>query len=102
MPVSSLSKKAVYWYGELNFETSPIYATQNQEDVNVSNRIRIAQDRNVSNQDIVVLSGTNPPADTNNQHQITRAFHGVDDENGQPITDLTLERVVQNYDVDGI
>lgn len=91
MPVFSLSEKYISWYGELNFETNPIYATANQEDVEISARIRIIQNRTISNQDVAILSGI--------QYEIKRAFHGIDEENGQPITDLTLVRVVQNYDI---
>lgn len=63
-----------------------------QETVEISARIRVVQNRAISNHDVVIL----PTGVT--QYEITRAFHGADDENGQPISDLTLVKVVNVYD----
>lgn len=99
MPKEGLSLKSQSCYGELDFETAPIYATAGQEDVKISARVRIHQDRTISNHDIVILSTElTAPADAM-QYEVTRAYHGPDKENGQPITDLTLVKVVQKYDL---
>ena len=102
MPVDGLTLKHESWYGELNFETSPVYATEAQEDVDISARVRILQNRQISNHDVAILSSVLPPPAGAIQFRITRAFHGTDDENGQLITDLTLKEVQQAYDITSI
>ena len=96
MPVEKLTLKYQSWYGELDFSTTP-YQAEMQEDVEISARVRIVQNRSVSNHDVAILSNVLPPPPGAVQYRIVRAFHGVDDENGQPITDLSLEKVVQQY-----
>lgn len=94
MPVEGLVLKYQSWYGELNFESSPVDIGA-QEGVIVSNRIRINQSRDVTNHDVAVLSVLLPPPDDAPKYNVVRAYHGIDDDNGQPITDLSLERMVQ-------
>lgn len=96
MPVEGLTLKYRSWYGEMDFETVP-YQAELQDDVKISARVRIIQNRGVSNHDVVVLSNVLPPPSEALQYRIARAYHGTDDENGQPITDLSLEKVVQQY-----
>ncbi len=96
MPAEGLTLKHQSWYGELDFSTTP-YQGEMQEDVEISARVRIVQNRSVSNHDVAILSSVLPPPDDAIQYRIVRAFHGVDDENGQAITDLSLEKVVQQY-----
>ena len=81
------------WYGELNFETAPITPTDNREDTQTSARIRVLQNRRITNHNIVVLADVLSLADGLERYDVTRAYHGVDDDNGQPITDLTLKAV---------
>jgi hypothetical protein len=100
MPKEGLVLKHQSYYGELDFETAPIYATPGQEDVEISARVRIHQNRGISNHDIAILSTELPPPDGALQYEITRAYHGRDPDNGQPITDLTLKKVVQQYDLE--
>lgn len=93
MPKQGLTKKYESWYGELNFETSPKYADM-QEAVEISKRIRIIQNKSINNHDVVILSTEST------QYDIIRAYHGIDDDNGQPITDLTLVKVVNEYAIE--
>lgn len=80
------------WYAELSFETSPAYPTEYREDVQADARVRVHQNRAINNRDVLYFSSaTTAPA--TGQYQVTRAYHGIDDENGQPITDLTLQKV---------
>lgn len=102
MPVDGLTLKFQSWYGELDFETAPIHATAAQEDVEITTRVRIHQNRAISNHDIAVLSNVLPAPAGSVLFEITRAYHGMDKENGQPITDLTMRKVEQQYDVTGI
>ena len=98
MPSQRRVLKYQAWYGELDFGTSPFYA-EGQEDVEIAARIRIPQNRAVSSHDVVVLAPTLSPPPDCRQYEITRAFHGTDEESGQPITDLSLRRVDQIYDL---
>lgn len=93
MPNETLTLVYQSWYGEINFESSPATIGA-QEGVTVSNRIRILQNRIVTNHDVAVLSSTQTPLSSDPKYNVIRAYHGNDD-NGQPITDLTLERLVQ-------
>lgn len=80
------------WYGELNFETVPRNAAM-QEMVESSARIRILQNRSITNHHVVILAD-------GIQYEVTRAYHGTDEESGEPITDLTLKKVVTQYDIE--
>ncbi|MEL7610603.1 MAG: hypothetical protein AAGU74_14010 [Bacillota bacterium] len=99
MPNNAPLLKHQSWYGELSFETAP-QPIAGQEGVGVSERIRILQNRAISNHDIAILSSILPPPAGSPQYDIVRAFHGVDDDSGELISDLSLERLVQDYDID--
>ncbi len=90
-PKEGLVLKCDSWYGELNFETIPVNAVM-QEGIETSARIRILQNRGINNHDVVAID--------NQQYEVTRAYHGVDDESGELITDLTLKKVVTAYDTE--
>ena len=95
MPKQGLVLKYQSWYGELNFETNPVNAAE-QEGIEVSARIRILQNRAISNHDVAIL-----PDNSEQQYDITRAYHGADDESGELISDLTLRKLVTAYDIAG-
>lgn len=92
-PTLSLEIPAISepWYGELEFESNPVFTTELQEDVEIDARIRILQDRRVNRQTVVVLS--------DKQYKVERAYHGKDEESGELITDLNLSRVVSEYGI---
>jgi hypothetical protein len=92
MPKAKLALKFQSWYGELNFETTPVNAAM-QENVYTSARIRILQNRNIDSLNVVTLS------DGTQQYDVTRAYHGVDDESGEIITDLTLKKAATTYEI---
>lgn len=77
------------YYGELNFETSPAWPTESREEVRTDARIRVLQDRRINNHDRVTLTRD----DTETVFEVTRAYHGADDESGERITDVNLEAV---------
>ena len=95
MPKQGLVLKYQSWYGELNFETAPVNAAM-QEGIEVSARIRVLQNRAITNHDIAIL-----PDNPEQQYDITRAYHGTDEESGELISDLTLIRLVTAYDIAG-
>jgi hypothetical protein len=78
------------WYGELEFETSPARPTNAREEVETGARVRVLQNRAINNHDRVTLSPVNGAP---RPYEVTRAYHGRDDESGELITDLTLEEV---------
>ncbi len=92
-PVKGYTLLCKSWYGELSFETVPYRATEPREDVKTDARIRILQNRSINNHDTVLLSDSNAVTSGSAKYTIERAYHGVDDESGELITDLTLKKV---------
>lgn len=76
------------YYGELSFETSPAWPTERRMERQTDARIRILQCRGIREDDVAALRAFR--AEEERRFRITRAYHGTDEENGQPITDLTL------------
>ena len=93
MPDLQPRKMASAWYGWLDYATSEAWPTDKREEVEVAARIRINQNRAVNNRHVVVLARVDEMQEDAQRYEVTRAFHGNDDENGQPITDLTLRSV---------
>jgi hypothetical protein len=77
------------WYGELSFETQPSKENLN-DGVQTGARIRIHEARNISHGDVIVLRDVSTLATFDPCYEVVRAYHGQDDDNGLPITDLTL------------
>lgn len=75
------------WYGELSFATSEDRPTERREETRTDARIRILQCRHINNHDRVTLS---PFGGEAAYFEVTRAYHGRDDESGELITDLSL------------
>lgn len=81
------------YYGELNFETAPARPTEHREEINTAARVRILQHRGIANHDRVELlpfDGSPVPGE-GLMFEVTRAWHGMDADSGEMITDLTLE-----------
>lgn len=93
MPDLQPELKTMAWFAYLDFATAEAWPTQNREEVEVTARIRILQDRSITNQNVVVLEETSTLQKGMRRLEVVRAYHGHDDENGQPITDLTLKAV---------
>lgn len=88
MPV--FEDRAIYqsWYAELSFGTREARPTDGREETWHDAKVRILQFRGVNNHDRVELKETGGGVTV---YEVTRAYHGVDDDSGEPITDLTLE-----------
>ena len=82
-----------HWYKELEFANVQTWPTESREETQTDARIRILQDRRVDNHDVVVFANTNRAEDVLKAYEVTRAYHGKDQESGELITDLTLRRV---------
>lgn len=93
MPKPHYQLVTMCYFGWLDFATAEMWATEDREETEVSARIRILQDRDVSNKNTVVLRETYEIEPGDELYEITRAYHGHDDESGMRITDLTLRRV---------
>ena len=88
MPRAAYSLIGQSWYGELNYETAPAWPTRDREEVRADKRIRILQNRDIANHDKVELTDV---YGNTRMYEVTRAYHGTDDDSGEMITDLTLE-----------
>lgn len=88
MPVWADEPYHVSYYGELNFETAEARPTESREEVRTDARVRVLQNRRINNHDRVALKTIEGDETL---YEVTRAYHGTDDESGEPITDLTLE-----------
>ena len=78
------------WFKHLSFETASARPTDSREEVRTSARIRVLQCRQIDNHDraaVTEMSGAT------RFYEVTRAYHGTDDESGELITDLNLEVV---------
>lgn len=89
MPVMKPAEKHFFasFFGELDFETAPARPTEKREEVRTDARIRVLQNRAIQNTQIVILIEDLKEK----RYRITRAYHGTDDDTGEPITDLNLE-----------
>ena len=90
MPVKAYAVVSSSWYGELAFETSPAYPTEGRKEKKTDAKIRILQNRNIKQNDIVVLELISAwSARTTQPYKITRAYHRSD--GPELISDLSLE-----------
>lgn len=78
------------WYGLLSYETTPERPTQPREEVRTDARVRVLQNRQITNHDRAVLRDGRGDETA---YEVTRAYHGIDDDSGEPISDLSLEVV---------
>jgi len=79
------------WYGELAFGSEPIDHTESLQQVEITQRIRVLQNRSITKKAVVAIGA--------DQYQVERLYHGTDNESGERITDLSLSRVVSAYDL---
>ena len=82
------------WYGELSYETSPAWVTEGRKERKADGRIRVLQNRDIRQNDVVVLEQLATFAERSEGaqvFQVIRAWHGQDDDGPAPISDLTLE-----------
>lgn len=96
MPVTTYETLGSGWYGLLQFETTPAWPTEGREEKEVSKRIRVLQDERINTKSLVVLQEADTLEsleDDVQRYEVARAYHGVDEESGEPITDLTLRAV---------
>lgn len=93
MPDIGYEMKTMCFFGFLDFATSEAWPTEGREEVRADARIRVLQDRTITNQDVIILHEVYEVAEEAERYEVTRAYHGHDDESGQPISDLTLRRV---------
>ena len=83
--------KAQSYFGRLSFETSPQWPTEHREETKIAERVRILQCRGIGKDDVAELLDFSDVTQTPQTYKISRAYHGVDDESGEMISDLSLE-----------
>lgn len=81
------------WYGKLEFATGETYPTEYREEIRCDLRIRIHQNDRINNHCVVVLGRVDAMNGEEEHYNVTRAWHGHDEESGELITDMTLERI---------
>lgn len=82
-----------HWYKMLDFANVQANQTGYREETRTDARIRILEDRRITNQDVIVLANVPTVDDVMVAYEVTRAYHGRDTDSGERITDLTLTRV---------
>lgn len=82
-----------HWYKMLDFANVQANQTGYREETRTDARIRILEDRRITNQDVIVLANVQMVDDVMVAYEVTRAYHGRDTDSGERITDLTLTRV---------
>lgn len=88
IPEYQMEPLADAWYGELEYASAPEYVTELREDVRVDRRIRILRDISLDGLHSVNIDGR--------QYKVNRAYHGTDEESGERIADLSLQRVLDD------
>ena len=78
------------YYKELSFETSPSRPTEKREETQTAARARILQCTGIKEGDIAELEPFGNGREKM-RFRIRRAYHGLDEQSGDAITDLTLE-----------
>lgn len=92
MPEMTGSQRAQSYYKTLSFETSPATPTERRIERRTDERIRILRCE-VREEDEVELVDFRRLPGVVRRMRVIRAFHGIDDESGDEISDLTLEEV---------
>ena len=89
MPEKRLKYYDEAWYSTINNSISEYYKAK-QADIEIEKRVEILQNKGVNTKDIITIDDI--------QYNVGRVFHGID-EDDIPITDITLEKVVNNYEI---
>ena len=87
-PQIELHLHAEVWYGDINFSIKEYYEAM-QAETAVDRRIRIHQDKAISDKFVFEINGE--------QYEVGRVYHGV--KHGIAITDITLGRTTFKYDL---
>lgn len=89
-PIFDFSWKHGGWYKQISFSTTP-RNSEVRESTTIARRIRILQNQDITNHDVVVLDDVMEVPNEGTVYEVVRAFHGLDDDTGEPISDLYLE-----------
>ena len=87
-PIKTLELFHEAYYSIIGDSISEYYQAK-QADVQIELRVEILQNKQIHNNDVCIID--------KQQYKIGRIYHG-NDENGRPITDITLEKDVEKYD----
>lgn len=87
-PIKELNFFDKAYYSIISDSISEYYHAR-QADVQIDLRVEILQNKKIHNNDVIIID--------DEQYKVGRLYHGTDDD-GRPITDITLEKVVENYE----
>lgn len=86
-------ERARSYYARLQFSTRADDPTGRRKELRVDARIRIRQQTDISEDDTVVMDDFSAAEKSEKTYRIVRVFHGADEDNAMPISDLSLEEV---------
>jgi hypothetical protein len=89
LPSCLLVRICTCYFGDLGYESATIQYTESMEQIEISRRIRVLQNKDIANKAVVTI-GTD-------EYQVERVYHGVDSESGELVSDLSLSKVVSAY-----
>lgn len=81
------------WYGETSFATVRYAPTESRTEIQTDAKIRVYENRQLQNHDMVVLADVTAVPANGTIYEISRIYHGADDDSGVPISDLSLVEV---------
>ena len=85
-----LKKVGTAFYGEISFTADEYYAAA-QAETAIAKRVQIHQNKNLGNNHVIVIGKT--PYDVGRTYSTVRK--------GVSVTEISLERVTQKYDIEG-
>lgn len=83
--------RAQSYYALLHFETAPRWPTDDREETQIAERVRMRQCRTIAEDDVAVLLDFTHTDGAERTYKIVRAYHGTDEDSGEAISDLSLE-----------
>ena len=92
MPTQTLAPIFRGQYGQRSFGGSRRDPTGQRPDTRIDEKIRIQETRYIHAQDVVILADTENTGVLTPAYAIVDYYHDLDEDNGDPITDLYLQR----------
>lgn len=87
-PIKELVYLDEAYYSIINDSISEYYKAK-QADVQIDLRVEILQNKRIHSNDIIIID--------DEKYEVGRIYHGTD-EDGIPITDITLAKAVEDYE----
>ncbi|MCL2197309.1 MAG: phage head closure protein [Defluviitaleaceae bacterium] len=85
-----LEEVGTAYYGEISFTAEEYYLAK-QANTEITKRVQIHQDKSIGNNHVIIIDKT--------QYNVGRTYSTV--KKGVAVTEISLERVIQDYDIAG-